>query len=626
MVKLSLPSWDRDKSQLQAGTSFAPTLAGRFKSSASSTTPTVLRRLKLSDNATTQPTHHPLMTLRLSSPSFLDSVVHDGSSDNPLYVIDTDDNVTKVRRSDPKGFVKVCAIRWPMDPIKPMSRKNKDLIGVEVAFGKGAWKSADDFLGYSYSSLSSYRKFYVPHHPHSLKWKPSGPHYACTTETVKGPVAILEPATLRSPPQVKILDPLFRVGTSRPQRMHNGLALSLLDFLLVTAMLLLTPNDEWMNVTRTCQSDFVPDSDPPYDSSFSHEPSDMKPQLLTPEATPAIERWRSAIPPRVVEDNRSECGESSDGESSSSRPTSRLSFHMDTQSTAQHSEYPPRQGLFALSDSSLSLASHAFSFPRRGHGRTRELPLPPTLPPTPVSHGPSFARGPPPSASSYASLVSHRPHGQHAQDEPPPIPPLPSSSSTSSRPRVVRPVINTSSVFSRPVPGSPTSSIHSRSLPVPPTPSTSKPRMPLLPLIDSSPPTTPISALPEPVTPLPRRSSLLRTHSYSHLRNASTPYSDSPHDLKPLVKAPPNYVASTPDPPPLPVSAHASVQHGAMNRSLSIRTRDVAPVLSAASASTSAETSFADADPYDMPPAYSLIDLAHSSSQLQIVNGEMGGQ
>jgi hypothetical protein len=154
MVKLSLPSWDRDKSQLQAGTSFAPTLAGRFKSSASSTTPTVLRRLKLADAATAQPTHHPLMTLRLSSPSFLDSVVHDDSSDNPLYVIDTDDNVTKLRRSDPKGFVKVCSVRWPTDPIKSMSRKNKDLVGVEVAFGKGAWKPADDFLGYSYSSLS----------------------------------------------------------------------------------------------------------------------------------------------------------------------------------------------------------------------------------------------------------------------------------------------------------------------------------------------------------------------------------------------------------------------------------------------------------------------------------------
>ena len=402
--------------------------------------------------------------------------------------------------------------------------------------------------------------------------------------------------------------------------MHNGLALSLLDFLLVTAMLLLTPNDEWVNVTRTNpSSEFVPDSEPPYDGSFSHEPPDMKQQLLTPEATPVIERWRSAIPPRVVEDSPSEIGECSDGQSSSSRSASRLSFHMDTQSTAQHSEYPPRQGIFALSDSSLSLASHALSLPRlgRGHGRTRELPLPPTLPPTPHSHGPSFARGTP-SFSSYATHVSH---GQHSKDEPPPIPPLPGSSSTSSPPRIVRPVINTSSIFSRPVAGSPTSSIHSRSLPVPPTPSTSKSRMPSLP--DCSPPITPISALPGPVPSLPRRSSLMRTHSYSHLRNATIPYSDSPRDFKPLVKAPPNYVTTHPDPPALPISAHVSVQREAMNRSLSIRT-NVAPVSSVASAPASADT--VDADPFDMPPAYSLIDLTHSSSQLQIVNGEMGGQ
>jgi hypothetical protein len=157
MVKLSLLFWDKDKSQFQAGTSFAPNLAGRFKSSASSTTPTVLRRLKSPDIApSTQPAHLPLMTLRLSSPSFLDSVVHDGSSDNPLYVIDTDDNVTKVRRSDPKGFVKVCGVRWPTEPVRSVPRKNKDLIGVEVAFGRSTWKSANDFLGYSYSSLSRF--------------------------------------------------------------------------------------------------------------------------------------------------------------------------------------------------------------------------------------------------------------------------------------------------------------------------------------------------------------------------------------------------------------------------------------------------------------------------------------
>ena len=158
MVKLSLPTWDRDKSQFQAGSSFTPSFAGWLKSSASSTPskkPSVLRRLKAPDSATSsQPSPNPLMTLRLSSPSFLDSVVHDGSSENPLYVIDTDDNITKVRRSDPKGFVNVSRVRWPTDPQKSSSRKSKDLTGVEVVFGKGHWKLADESMGHSYGSLS----------------------------------------------------------------------------------------------------------------------------------------------------------------------------------------------------------------------------------------------------------------------------------------------------------------------------------------------------------------------------------------------------------------------------------------------------------------------------------------
>jgi hypothetical protein len=151
MVKLSLPTWDRDKSQFQAGTSFTPSFAGRFKPSSSPTTAALLRRFKSADSAS-QPHSHPLMTLRLSSPSFLDSFVHDGSSDNPLYVIDTENNVTKVRRSDQKGFVNVSRVRWPEDRHKSSSMlKTKDLTGVEVVFGKGSWKRANEFLGNSLS-------------------------------------------------------------------------------------------------------------------------------------------------------------------------------------------------------------------------------------------------------------------------------------------------------------------------------------------------------------------------------------------------------------------------------------------------------------------------------------------
>jgi hypothetical protein len=159
MVKLSLPTWDRDKSQFQAGTSFTPSFASRFKPSVSPTTTALLRRFKSTDSAS-QSASHPLMTLRLSSPSFLDSFVHDGSSDSPLYVIDTDNNVTKVRRSDQKGFVNVSRVRWPEDRQKLSSMlKTKDLTGVEVVFGKGTWKPANEFLG---SSLSK-SVFPLPH-------------------------------------------------------------------------------------------------------------------------------------------------------------------------------------------------------------------------------------------------------------------------------------------------------------------------------------------------------------------------------------------------------------------------------------------------------------------------------
>ncbi|KAH9007991.1 hypothetical protein EDB84DRAFT_1552453, partial [Lactarius hengduanensis] len=71
--------------------------------------------------------------------------------------------------------------------------------------------------------FSSYRKIYIPHHRHSLRWKRSRVHYACTTEIVKGPVAVLEPAMQRAPPQLKILDPLFAWVPTSPQSMHNGL-------------------------------------------------------------------------------------------------------------------------------------------------------------------------------------------------------------------------------------------------------------------------------------------------------------------------------------------------------------------------------------------------------------------
>ncbi|THH09201.1 hypothetical protein EW146_g8753 [Bondarzewia mesenterica] len=262
MVKLSL--FEKDKTPAE-GTSFTPhftTSSRRPKtapaaSSSSSVLPSLLR---LGSDAPATLDLPPILTLKLSSPSFLDSVVHDGLSDNPLYVMETQDSTTKIRRSDPKGFINVARIRWRQDA--KSSRRSKELVGIHVAFGKGQWKPAEEFLGYPYGSLLSYRKFYLPHHPHSMRWKRVGSNYYCSTANVKGPVAILEPANLTAPPQLKVFDALHRPDASQPQRTHGGVPLSLLDFLLVTSMLLTTDADEWTNVTRAAPStslDLYPD-------------------------------------------------------------------------------------------------------------------------------------------------------------------------------------------------------------------------------------------------------------------------------------------------------------------------------------------------------------------------------
>lgn len=151
-----------DKSN-QAGTSFTPSLDGATSTvtnsrpktapatnnnSHHSTFPSLLR---FTSETSAAPEPEPLITLKLSSPSFLESVVHDDLSANPLYVIETQDNTTKIRRTDTKGLINVSRVRWKENA--KSSRRSRELVGIQVAFGKGPWKPAEEFLGYSYGSL-----------------------------------------------------------------------------------------------------------------------------------------------------------------------------------------------------------------------------------------------------------------------------------------------------------------------------------------------------------------------------------------------------------------------------------------------------------------------------------------
>ena len=122
------------------------------------------------------------LTLRLSSPSFLETILtHDG---HPCYSTETYENSTSLSRCDPvRGLVLVANIRWPEHETSKGKSKEPPVPKVMM---DGWLKSEDDLLRrnclntydsppphvfHKLTCHSSSRKFYVPGHSHSLKWK-----------------------------------------------------------------------------------------------------------------------------------------------------------------------------------------------------------------------------------------------------------------------------------------------------------------------------------------------------------------------------------------------------------------------------------------------------------------------
>lgn len=103
-----------------------------------------LRRLEGGDGAYTHKT--PLLTLRLSSHSFLDSTLKDDLSPFPLYTIKTAIMTTSIVRADPwDARTKTADIKWPK--IVPTKSKGKNVPdGVLVQLKGSRWKGGDSFL------------------------------------------------------------------------------------------------------------------------------------------------------------------------------------------------------------------------------------------------------------------------------------------------------------------------------------------------------------------------------------------------------------------------------------------------------------------------------------------------
>ncbi|KAL0564840.1 hypothetical protein V5O48_017197 [Marasmius crinis-equi] len=231
---------------------FTPEYRSESRVSRSSIIPSVVlpyfRRLDISDNdMSAQPTDDPLLTLTLSSASFLDSTAHEAQSSFPLYNIKTEGILTEVSRSNDWGTTtQAASIKWPKQlPEHKSKGKHKSSDDAQLQVRGGRWKSLESFL-----SQSPPRKFAIPGYSHSFKWKSVGSTYWCVAASAKGPIAIFEPAVDGSHPKLIVYKTLHDKFDNRPMGIYRGVSLLLLDYLLVSALLLVTDLQEWMTVRK----------------------------------------------------------------------------------------------------------------------------------------------------------------------------------------------------------------------------------------------------------------------------------------------------------------------------------------------------------------------------------------
>ncbi|KZT10816.1 uncharacterized protein LAESUDRAFT_755480 [Laetiporus sulphureus 93-53] len=209
--------------------------------------PTPLRSRSMT--APSSPTEQiPILTLRLSGPSFLDTVIRDMCTKEPLYIIQTMADLTQIYRLDTKAGEagKAATIQWP--PNVSMTGKGKIRSGKSVQMGSGSWREVEDFLKVGTLGAFASRKFNLPHFPHSLKWRlVPGSCYVCNTAGIKGPIAVLDAAVLSASPRLRIYETLISPDLARSQQNFAGIPFLLIDYLVATALLLTTTTQEWLD-------------------------------------------------------------------------------------------------------------------------------------------------------------------------------------------------------------------------------------------------------------------------------------------------------------------------------------------------------------------------------------------
>ncbi|KAF8868128.1 hypothetical protein CPB84DRAFT_1858462 [Gymnopilus junonius] len=188
----------------------------------------------------------PLLTLQFSSRSFLDSSVEDPATKEVLYQFKTVGTSTTIHRKDRKqSTVKAAFIKWPR--YRPTNTGKDYTDGVLIQMKNARWYGGETLLSFG-ANPNSNRKFSIPEYSHHMKWKKYGTTYWCTTTSVKGPVATLVTPKGPDPMRVTVYETLHDKYDPKDLPGFQGVSVLLLDYLLLTAMLLVTDLQEWMLV------------------------------------------------------------------------------------------------------------------------------------------------------------------------------------------------------------------------------------------------------------------------------------------------------------------------------------------------------------------------------------------
>ncbi|KAF7797635.1 hypothetical protein EIP86_008835 [Pleurotus ostreatoroseus] len=264
LSKLETASENAPRSSTQGGPSRAPP------------PPSLIGIPTLTSSSSSSAKDAARITLKFTGPSFLDVVVKDADTKEALYIFETVHDSTNIYRldGDSRQAIRTATVKFP-----PTVMKGRGKTGITVQAGEGRWREAEDFLkcgalgNFAYvlvldgahitfprtvsvalltRIVYSNRKFNIPHWPNPLRWKlVPGSSYYCTTSGIKGPIAVFDAAVLSAPPRLRVFQTALNGDAERTQVNYRGVPVLLLDYLMLTALLMVTDVQEWLDRPQT---------------------------------------------------------------------------------------------------------------------------------------------------------------------------------------------------------------------------------------------------------------------------------------------------------------------------------------------------------------------------------------